>query len=260
MYRHPRLHKRGDTYYFRAKVPVDLIACYPGAEIKFSLRTRDRQVAWQRVQIESLRLDREFDEHRKSAVQDTVPLTVIRSGEGPAVRGLHCRRPPAARRCFSRRNSLVVSACSDEPPVRPAVPPGANGRAEQVVLRQPGTVHFSRSGRPAVLSGCLDATPCPRNTGAPRLPVPAQRALPRAGNRDARLRWTLRRLRSVRCLTPPGFPRLRLGARGFAPHCSTGILGDACGSTPVFDLSATALRLPRRSLARLAGRALPGFG
>lgn len=79
MYRHPRLHRRGDTYYFRAKVPVDLIACYPGAEIKFSLRTRDRQVAWQRVQIESLRLDREFDKRRKSAVQNTVPLAVVTS-------------------------------------------------------------------------------------------------------------------------------------------------------------------------------------
>lgn len=79
MYRHPRLHRRGDTYYFRAKVPVDLIACYSGAEIKFSLRTRDRQVAWQRVQIESLRLDREFDERRKSAVQHTEPLTVVTS-------------------------------------------------------------------------------------------------------------------------------------------------------------------------------------
>lgn len=79
MYRHPRLHRRGDTYYFRAKVPVDLVACYPGAEIKFSLRTRDRQVAWQRVQIESLRLDREFDERRKSAVQDIPPLTVVTS-------------------------------------------------------------------------------------------------------------------------------------------------------------------------------------
>lgn len=77
MYRHPRLHRRGDTYYFRAKVPVDLIACYPGAEIKFSLRTRDRQVAWQRVQIESLRLDREFEERRKSAVQNPEPLTVV---------------------------------------------------------------------------------------------------------------------------------------------------------------------------------------
>lgn len=79
MYRHPRLHRRGDTYYFRAKVPVDLIACYPGAEIKFSLRTRDRQVAWQRVQIESLRLDREFEERRKSAVQNNEPLTVVTS-------------------------------------------------------------------------------------------------------------------------------------------------------------------------------------
>ena len=77
MYRHPRLHKRGDTYYFRAKVPVDLLPFYPGAEIKFSLRTRDRQAAWQRVQLESLRLDREFDTRRKSACDADAPLTVV---------------------------------------------------------------------------------------------------------------------------------------------------------------------------------------
>ena len=77
MYRHPRLHKRGDTYYFRAKVPVDLLPFYPGAEIKFSLRTRDKQTAWQRVQLESLRLDREFDARRKSAPEADAPLTVV---------------------------------------------------------------------------------------------------------------------------------------------------------------------------------------
>lgn len=56
------------------------------------------------------------------------------------------------------------------------------------------TGHFPPSGRVAVLSGRLDAAPCPVDTGAPRLPAPAERALPRAGNRDTRLRWTLRRL------------------------------------------------------------------
>lgn len=79
MYRHPRLHKRGESYYFRAKVPVDLLPFYPGAEIKFSLRTRDKQVAWQRVQLESLRLDREFDMRRKSAGDVDAPLTVVTS-------------------------------------------------------------------------------------------------------------------------------------------------------------------------------------
>ena len=79
MYRHPRLHKRGESCYFRAKVPVDLLPFYPGAEIKFSLRTRDKQVAWQRVQLESLRLDREFDMRRKSAGDVDAPLTVVTS-------------------------------------------------------------------------------------------------------------------------------------------------------------------------------------
>lgn len=77
MHRHPRLLKRGDTFYFRAKVPADLLPCYPGAEIKFSLRTRDKQKAWQLAQLESLRLDREFNQHRQGNTVDTTPLTVV---------------------------------------------------------------------------------------------------------------------------------------------------------------------------------------
>lgn len=140
------------------------------------------------------------------------------TGEVLAALGLHCLRLPAAHRCFSRRISFEVSPCSDESPVRPAVPSEANGDCELVVLRQLGTVHFSRSGRPAVPSGRLDATPCPIDTGAPRLPAPAQREPPGAGNGGTRLRWTLRRLWSVRCLTYPRFPRLEArGAGHFAP-------------------------------------------
>ncbi len=79
MYGQPLLHKCGEGYYFRTKVPVDLLPFYLGAEIKFSLRTRDKQVAWQRVQLESLRLDREFDMRRKTGGDVDAPLSMVNS-------------------------------------------------------------------------------------------------------------------------------------------------------------------------------------
>lgn len=53
----PRLLCRNSMYYFRAKIPTDLLPFYePQREIKFSLKTKDKQKAWQLAQIESLRL------------------------------------------------------------------------------------------------------------------------------------------------------------------------------------------------------------
>jgi len=40
-----RLAKRGGTYYFRAKIPADLIAHYGKKEIKVSLKTTDKREA-----------------------------------------------------------------------------------------------------------------------------------------------------------------------------------------------------------------------
>ena len=59
---HTRLWRRdGATYYFRAKVPVDLLKQYcPKLEIKFSLKTNDRKEAVLRVRAESVKLDEEF--------------------------------------------------------------------------------------------------------------------------------------------------------------------------------------------------------
>lgn len=53
------------------------MAVYPGAEIKFSLRTRDKQKAWQLAQLESLRHDREFEQRRQGNLAETAPLTVV---------------------------------------------------------------------------------------------------------------------------------------------------------------------------------------
>jgi hypothetical protein len=58
---HTRLWRRGATYYFRAKVPQDLLKHYsPKRELKFSLDTRDRSEAVRRVRVESVKLDQEF--------------------------------------------------------------------------------------------------------------------------------------------------------------------------------------------------------
>ena len=58
---HTRLWRRGAAYYFRAKVPVDLLKQYsPRREIKFTLNTNDRADAERRVRLESVKLDEEF--------------------------------------------------------------------------------------------------------------------------------------------------------------------------------------------------------
>ncbi len=45
MYCQTHLHRRNSTYYFRAKVPLDLQDLYRRREIKFSLKTRDKREA-----------------------------------------------------------------------------------------------------------------------------------------------------------------------------------------------------------------------
>jgi hypothetical protein len=50
-----RLHRRGGVFYFRAKIPQDLLTHYsPRTEIKFSLKTSIRGEAVRRVHEESL--------------------------------------------------------------------------------------------------------------------------------------------------------------------------------------------------------------
>jgi integrase len=62
---HPRLSRRGATYYHRAAIPVDIVGTYPKSEETFSLRTKNREEAVKLVRIEAARVDRLFDEHRR---------------------------------------------------------------------------------------------------------------------------------------------------------------------------------------------------
>ena len=68
------LLKRGSVYYFRAKIPVDLLDHYaPKTEIKFSLKTRDRRDAIRLVNVESVRLDEESQRIRQ--LRNAAPVT-----------------------------------------------------------------------------------------------------------------------------------------------------------------------------------------
>ncbi|WP_394179692.1 DUF6538 domain-containing protein [Yoonia maritima] len=68
---HTRLYRRGATYYHRAVVPKDIIDTYRKREETFSLRTKDRSEALQRVRIEAVRVDQLFARHRLESAPNT---------------------------------------------------------------------------------------------------------------------------------------------------------------------------------------------
>ena len=74
-----RLHKRGNVYYFRAKIPKNIQHFYdPQTEIKFSLGTSSYKEAKALVNQFSVKYDAEFDLKQQTLdSQDTQP-TVLR--------------------------------------------------------------------------------------------------------------------------------------------------------------------------------------
>jgi hypothetical protein len=59
--KHPRLRRRGAVYWFRCKIPVDLIEHYKGKqEINESLRTKDPNDALRLVRKRSEEQEQEF--------------------------------------------------------------------------------------------------------------------------------------------------------------------------------------------------------
>src|SRR5215510_2506683 len=70
---HTHLWRRGATYYFRAKVPVDLLQHYaPKREIKFSLKTNDRKEAERLVRQAAVKQDEEFAALRRKRANHAV--------------------------------------------------------------------------------------------------------------------------------------------------------------------------------------------
>lgn len=70
---HPRLYRRGATYYHRAAIPQDIKATYPKSEETFSLGTKDYQEALRRVREAAVKVDRRFDEHRLELTKAAQP-------------------------------------------------------------------------------------------------------------------------------------------------------------------------------------------
>ena len=76
------LSKRGSVYYFRRKIPLDLIAYYDGKkEVMQSLRTSDKREAEKLAREEGVRLDREFAQLRQLGNNDDASAAV--SGPQP---------------------------------------------------------------------------------------------------------------------------------------------------------------------------------
>lgn len=65
MPKHPRLLNRKGTYYYRAKVPADIIDSYGKTEETFSLRTKDHKEALRLVKISAVEVDERFKAHRQ---------------------------------------------------------------------------------------------------------------------------------------------------------------------------------------------------
>jgi len=58
------LAKRGSRYYFRRKIPLDVLSHYKGREVMRSLRTSDRREAERQARAIGVELDREFEQLR----------------------------------------------------------------------------------------------------------------------------------------------------------------------------------------------------
>lgn len=71
MARQTRLLKRGGTYYFRARIPSDLLLAFGRAEFRYSLGTRDYREACRRLREASVAFDRECDRWRCERVSNT---------------------------------------------------------------------------------------------------------------------------------------------------------------------------------------------
>ncbi|KAB1067910.1 site-specific integrase [Methylobacterium planeticum] len=74
-----RLHRRGATYYFRAKYPADLRHLFGSGDRWKSLRTTELHRARLLVRAESVRFDAEMEEHRRSA--RVAPVTHLNRAE-----------------------------------------------------------------------------------------------------------------------------------------------------------------------------------
>lgn len=67
---HTLLHRRGAIYYFRQRIPLELIPCVGKAELRFSLATADAKIALKRLKIISAQLSEQFDSLRTGNISE----------------------------------------------------------------------------------------------------------------------------------------------------------------------------------------------
>ena len=78
MPKHPRLMKRGNTYWHRASIPADIRSTYPKTEETFSLGTKEPQEALIRVRGAATEVDHRFAVHRRQqALLGSAPLAEL---------------------------------------------------------------------------------------------------------------------------------------------------------------------------------------
>jgi hypothetical protein len=86
--KHPRLTKRGNLYWFRAKLLADLLQHFrPKRERTYSLRTSDVRGALEKVRVASVRFDQEMLEVRRKLA--TAPLLTITDAEVERLAGIY---------------------------------------------------------------------------------------------------------------------------------------------------------------------------
>ncbi|MBJ7577465.1 site-specific integrase [Devosia sp. MC532] len=92
MPKHPRLIKRGTTYYVRAAVPLDIKATYPKSEEKVSLGTGNHSEAVVLARKISREIDLRFEAHRRNLeVKSTAPVQALTDAQLLAVEEAYFR-------------------------------------------------------------------------------------------------------------------------------------------------------------------------
>ena len=73
------LVRRGSIYYYRQRIPTDLLPHFDKAEVWRSLRTSNKAEAKQRAKLEALKWEQEF--HQKRSLRETSEVTQINADE-----------------------------------------------------------------------------------------------------------------------------------------------------------------------------------
>lgn len=67
------LVRRNAVYYFRARVPQDIVDTFGKTEVTFSLKTKDHKEAVAKLRKESAKVEADFDAHRRELARLAQP-------------------------------------------------------------------------------------------------------------------------------------------------------------------------------------------